>query len=75
MAVTLVPGIFAWLTSETTPVIDPIAWPNALPEKTTNPNVRISNNDLNLILFLPTGHTSGDRCKKAVQTHLGAIAC
>jgi hypothetical protein len=49
IAVTLTPGIFAWLTSETTPVIDPIAWPNALPEKTTKPNSRINNNEVNRI--------------------------
>src|SRR5437762_11455675 len=53
IAVTLTPGIFAWLTSETTPVIDPIACPNAFPEKTTNTNSRINNNDLNLIFVPP----------------------
>jgi len=58
MAVTVVPGIFAWLTSETTPVIDPIAWPNALPEKTANPNSRISNNDLNRIFVPPNDRFS-----------------
>jgi hypothetical protein len=75
-AVTPTPGILAWLASETTPVIDPIAWPDALSEKTTSPNNRISSKDL-MRMFVPPSMPLFlliPEKKHSVHTHLDAIA-
>src|SRR4030095_655366 len=51
VSVTLTPGIRASLGSWTTPVMDPIAWPNALHEKVRSPQSNAS--DILNFIFPP----------------------